>query len=246
MAVQLPVVVDRTSPIPLYHQLAEQFTAMVAEGVLKPGDPFENEISLAERLQLSRPTVRRAISELVAQGLLTRRRGVGTTVATHPVHRRDRLTSLHDDLVRAGRDPRTTVLELSNDAIDAQAAEALGLGPDTPLVFVRRLRSADAGPLAVLRNWLPPAFADLTVAELTATGLYDVLRARGHHPVVGHQTIGARAGTPAERRLLGLGKTDPVLTMVGHAHDATGAVVEFGDHCYRADQYALDVTVREH
>ena len=246
MAVQLPVVVDRTSPTPLYHQLAEQFTAMVADGVLKPGDPFENEISLAERLHLSRPTVRRAISELVDQGLLTRRRGVGTTVATHPVRRRDRLTSLHDDLLRAGREPRTTVLELRSGVLDEHAAEALGRRADTPLVFVRRLRSADAGPLAVLRNWLPPEFADLTVEDLTRTGLYDVLRARGHHPVVGHQTIGARAATTAERRLLGLGKVDPVLTMIGHAHDATGAVVEFGDHCYRADQYALDVTVREH
>ncbi|WP_312721306.1 GntR family transcriptional regulator [Mobilicoccus sp.] len=243
MAVHLPVVIDRTSPTPLYHQLAEQFTAMITDGVLKPGDPFENEISLAERLELSRPTVRRAISELVAEGLLTRRRGVGTTVATHPVHRRDRLTSLHDDLLRTGRHPQTSVLDLRTDVIDERAAEALGRAPDTPLVFVRRLRSTEEGPLAVLRNWLPPEFADLTVDELTRTGLYDVLRTRGHPPEVGHQTIGARAATSVERRLLRLGRIDPVLTMIGHAHDGTGAVVEFGDHCYRADQYALDVTV---
>ena len=77
----IPVVIDRTSPVPLYHQLAEQLTDAVEGGQLKPGDQFENEMALAERLELSRPTVRRAIAELVDRGLLVRRRGVGTTVA---------------------------------------------------------------------------------------------------------------------------------------------------------------------
>ena len=59
---QIPVVIDRSSPVPLYHQLAEQLTAAVENGTLRPGDPFENELALAARLDLSRPTVRRAMS----------------------------------------------------------------------------------------------------------------------------------------------------------------------------------------
>ena len=78
----IPVIIDRSSPVPLYHQLSEQLTAAIADGTLKPGDPFENELALAERLDLSRPTVRRAIAELVTRGLLVRRRGVGTVVAS--------------------------------------------------------------------------------------------------------------------------------------------------------------------
>ena len=85
--------IDRTSPVPLYHQLAQQLTAAIEGGALKPGDAFENELSLAERLDLSRPTVRRAIGEMVARGLLVRRRGIGTTVANEVIHRRDELTS---------------------------------------------------------------------------------------------------------------------------------------------------------
>ena len=95
-AMQLEVVIDRESPVPLYHQLAEQLTAAIDDGRLEPGDPFENEVALATRLSLSRPTVRRAIQEMVDQGLLVRRRGLGTTVANRKVHRKARLSSLFD------------------------------------------------------------------------------------------------------------------------------------------------------
>ncbi|GAB79302.1 transcriptional regulator, GntR family [Austwickia chelonae] len=245
MTAELPVVIDRTSPVPLYHQLAQQLTAAVETGVLKPGDPFENEIALAERLNLSRPTVRRAIAEMVARGLLVRRRGVGTTVANEVIHRRDELTSLYDDLVRAGRTPRTEVLTFDPEAYDNRAATALGQSHTTPLVLIERVRYADDQPIGILRNWLPPQFADLDPDELTQRGLYELLRARGVRPAVAHQTIGARSPDAREQRLLNLGKGEPLLTMTRKAYDSSGAAVEFGDHCYRADQYAFDITVYE-
>jgi DNA-binding GntR family transcriptional regulator len=245
MPVSLPVTIDRASPVPLYHQLAEQLSAAIDTGTLSPGDPFENELALAERLGLSRPTVRRAIAELVAQGLLVRRRGIGTTVAKQMVHRRAELTSLYEDLARDGREPRTDVLSLETDAHDERAAAAFGLSPHTPLVAVVRVRYAGDAPLAVLRNWLPPQFADLTREELQADGLYALLRGRGVRPAVARQTIGARNAGVEDRRLLRLRKAEPLLTMTRAAYDAEGEPVEFGDHCYRAEQYAIDVTVHE-
>lgn len=241
----LDVVIDRSSPVPLYHQLAEQMTAAIQDGTLNPGDPFENELSLAERLNLSRPTVRRAIAELVAQGLLVRRRGIGTTVANRVVHRRDELTSLHDDLLRSGREPRTEVLTFRTDAHDERAAAALQVEEGTSLVFIERVRFAGDSPLALLTNWLPPTFADLTADQLATEGLYQALRQRGVRPVVAQQVIGARSASGRERGLLGIPKAQPLLTMTRHAYDADGTPVEFGDHCYRADQYAFDITVHE-
>ena len=123
----IPVTIDRSSPVPLYHQLAEQLTASIEDGRLKPGDAFENELALAERLDLSRPTVRRAIAELVGRGLLVRRRGVGTTVASQVIHRRDELTSLYDDMVRRGQQPAHRGRSRSAaDDVNPVAAEALG------------------------------------------------------------------------------------------------------------------------
>lgn len=244
MTAQLAVEIDRTSPVPLYHQLAEQLTAAIEGGTLKPGDAFENELSLADRLSLSRPTVRRAIAELVERGLLVRRRGIGTTVANQVVHRRDELTSLHEDLARTGRTPTTKVLRLES-IVDERAAQALQVPVDTSLVFLERLRFAGDQPLAILTNWLPPHDDDFDVAELERDSLYAILRRRGIRPVVGHQVIGARSATATERRLLEVTKAQPLLTMTRHAYDADGTPVEFGDHCYRADQYAFDFTVHE-
>jgi DNA-binding GntR family transcriptional regulator len=241
----LPIQIDRTSPVPLYHQLAEQLTAAISSGTLRPGDPFENELAMADRLGLSRPTVRRAIAELVNKGLLVRRRGIGTTVANQMVHRRAELTSLYDDLMREGRKPRTDVLSLVCDAKDDRAAEALGLPPGTPLVAIVRLRYAGDMPLAIMRNWLPPALEDLTVAQLEEDGLYAVLRARGIRPTVARQRIGARNATTEERRTLHMSKAEPLVTMTRSAYDADGSPVEFGDHCYRADQYSVEVIVSE-
>lgn len=245
MTKQLDVRIDRGSPVPLYHQLSEQLTAAITTGALQPGDPFENEIALADRLGLSRPTVRRAIQELVAQGLLLRRRGLGTTVANRQIHRRAELTSLYDDLKREGvAAPRTEVL--SHDVVrDEHVTAALGLPADTPLLSLVRLRYAGDLPLAVLRNWLPPDYADISREELEGHGLYDLLRRRGARPVVAHQTIGARTPSPAERKHLQLRAAQPVLTMTRSAFDALGNPVEYGDHCYRAQDYTIDVMIDE-
>jgi GntR family transcriptional regulator len=185
-AQQVPVTIDRSSPVPLYHQLAEQLGEAITEGRLQPGDPFENEVAVAERLHLSRPTVRRAIQELVDQGLLIRRRGLGTRVSNRKVHRRAELTSLYDDLKEAGQKPRTELLDLQT-ITDEQAATSLDLPGDTPLLHVTRLRFAGDLPLALLQNWLPPAYSDITADELTSGGLYEALRTRGAKPVVAQQ-----------------------------------------------------------
>lgn len=241
----IPVVIDRSSPVPLYHQLAEQLTAAIEGGRLQPGDPFENELALAARLDLSRPTVRRAIAELVSRGLLVRRRGVGTTVANQVIHRRDKLSSLFDDLVHRGEKPTSEILELDRSLVDPVAAEAMGLDPDTPLVYIKRRRLSGETPAAVLNNYLPPHLAELDEEELRTRGLYEILRDQGVRPVIAHQVIGARRPTAAERTLLGLAPGDPLLTMTRRAFDAEGGPVEYGDHAYRFDQYAFDVTVHD-
>jgi DNA-binding GntR family transcriptional regulator len=245
MAKQLELRIDRDSPVPLYHQLAEQLSQAITSGALQPGDAFENEVALGDRLGLSRPTVRRAIQELVGQGLLLRRRGLGTTVAGRQIHRRAELTSLYDDLKREGTvEPSTCVL--SHEVVhDERASAALGLAPDTPLLSIVRLRKAGDLPLAVMRNWLPPQYSDITRDELEKEGLYALLRERGARPVVAHQSIGARTPTAAERRHLELRPSQPVLTMTRSAFDAVGNPVEYGDHCYRAQDYTIDVMIDE-
>src|SRR5579859_6515547 len=105
----MPIRVDRSSPVPLYYQVAQHLEHMIESGELPMGTRLENETDLADQLGLSRPTMRRAIEYLVGRGLLARKRGIGTQVVHAKVTRDVELTSLYDDLAKTGRAPSTRV-----------------------------------------------------------------------------------------------------------------------------------------
>jgi DNA-binding GntR family transcriptional regulator len=70
------VLLDRSSPVPLYFQVASRLQEQIEHGDLPVGGRLENEVELADRLGVSRPTMRKAIGYLVERGMLVRRRGV--------------------------------------------------------------------------------------------------------------------------------------------------------------------------
>ncbi|MGW0068563.1 GntR family transcriptional regulator, partial [Streptosporangium sandarakinum] len=109
---RLDIDLDRSSPVPLYFQMAERIAEAIQNGELPSGTRLDNEVQLADQLGLSRPTVRQAIQYLVDKGLLVRKRGVGTQVVHGQVKRAVELTSLYDDLRRAGQQPETRVLSI--------------------------------------------------------------------------------------------------------------------------------------
>ena len=244
MAAPLAIDVDRSSPVPLYFQVARQIEAAIASGDLAAGARLENEIELADRLGLSRPTMRRAIQELVAKGMLVRKRGVGTQVVHGAAFQRTvDLTSLYDDLVRTHQSPSTRVVVHDVEAADDDVAAALGVPPGSDVVHIERVRNARQKPLAILRNWLPVQLADFSTEDLEQRGLYALLRGSGVHLRIASQRIGACAASVTEARLLELRKGAPLLTMQRTAWDDSGHVVELGRHVYAPESYSFDVTV---
>src|SRR3954453_1416404 len=141
-----PVEVDRTSPVPLYFQVATRLQELIEKGEIGVGARIENEVDLAERLGVSRPTTRRAIQYLVERGMLVRKRGVGTQVVHPKVRRPVELSSLYDDLVTADRTPRTEVLDLKIIPATNEIADALELPGGTEVTWIERLRCAGGEP----------------------------------------------------------------------------------------------------
>ena len=240
------VVVDRNSPVPLYFQVAQQLEAAIYGGELPAGSRLENEILLADRYGLSRPTMRQAIQHLVDKGLLVRKRGVGTQVVSgQQVRRSVELTSLYDDLTTTGRKPSTWVLECGYVPADGEVAEQLGLKPGDEVLRLLRVRMTDAEPLALMTNYLPASLIDLTAEQLTEHGLYELLRAAGVNLRIANQTIGARSATLEEARLLGETSKVPLLTMARTVYDDKGRAIEYGTHIYLASRYSFTLTLVE-
>ena len=237
---ELDITLDRSSPVPLYHQLAQSIEHAITTGTLAAGDRLENELALTSRLGLSRPTARQAIQELVKKGLLVRKRGVGTQVVRSQFRRDERLSSLNEDLAKAGRTPSTRLLELRVGELDAGVREAIDAAEvtDGEFLTIRRLRLADDVPLALLTNYLPAHFS-IEPADLQTQGLYACLRGLGVNLKIAHQRISARLMTEEEAALLEVDPPAACLTVDRIAYDDVGQFVEFGRHLYHAAHYSI-------
>jgi DNA-binding GntR family transcriptional regulator len=238
-----PVEVDRTSPVPLYFQVASRLQELIENGEIGVGARIENEVDLAERLGVSRPTTRRAIQYLVERGMLVRKRGVGTQVVHPKVRRPVELSSLYDDLVNADRRPRTDVLDLRVIPASQEVADALELAPGSDVTWIERLRYAGGEPLALMHNAIPVNLLPLTERDLAEHGLYELLRRAGLVPRIATQVIGARSATSAEAKILQEKRGASLLTMTRTAWDAGGRALEYGSHLYRASRYSFELNL---
>ena len=238
---------DRNSPIPLYFQIAENLKQAIEDGTLKPGERLDNELDLTERLGVSRPTVRQAVQRLVEQGLVVRRRGLGTVIVAPRILRSVALTSLYDDLAANHRHPATTVLAAREIEADDELAAVLALPAGAEVLSVERLRLADGNPLAIMHNYLPAGLLKGRPEDvLEKTGLYELLRSQGVELHAGEQVIGARHATAHETRMLQAPRTATVLTMTRTTFDISGRPVEHGSHAYLADRYSFKLALITH
>lgn len=243
MSTDLNIQIDRSSPVPLYHQIVQGIEAAIHNGTLEPGSRLENEIDLAQRLNLSRPTMRKAMDELVRSGLLVRKRGVGTQVVSSQVRRHLELSSLNDDLERAGKKPATHALSFSHGPADKRVQGLLQLPAGVQVYHFTRLRTVDGVPLALMENWVRDDIVSIDEQALNEKGLYQILRDAGVNFRLANQHIGAMIANDYQAPLLEVKPGSALVTMERTAVDDTGRNVETGNHVYRADSYSFEMTL---
>ncbi len=239
------VTLDPTSPVPLYHQAAQALEQAIKDGRLPRGSKLEGEVTLAERLGISRPTMREAIKALVDKGLVVRRRGIGTVIAPRPVRRSVALTSLYDDLQKDGREPTTKVLAFEETICPPEITEHLSLDSGAHVWRFDRLRLAGTVPIALMHNAVPADLLKISEKDLERAGLYELFRSNGIVPHVARQRIGARRASTEEAALLQIEPGDPVLTMSRITYDTGGRALEYGWHSYPAASYSFEMVLRD-
>lgn len=204
------------------------------------GAPLPPERELAQRLGVSRMTLRRAVDSLVAQGRLIRRHGVGT----FPVAKREQplaATSFTADMRARGMQPGSLPLESEIIAAGPSLSRHLMVSPDDSVTRLRRLRLADGEPMAIEILHVPTAVAPgLTADDLADRSFYELLRERFDVTVAeGTQTLEVTVTDATESTLLAVPLHSAAFLFERTTRDATGRVVEFVRSVYRGDRYRI-------
>jgi len=138
---------------PKYRVVADRIRTRILSGALRPLDQLPTEHEMSEEFSVSRGTIRTALAELNAEGLIRSAQGSGSYVAAaSPMTRYFSLSSFDDDMRAIGRTPSTEVL--AADVLPAMPGNPLGVSTGTPLILLRRLRLADNRPMAVEERWI--------------------------------------------------------------------------------------------
>ncbi|MGW4110793.1 GntR family transcriptional regulator [Actinosynnema sp. NPDC004786] len=235
---------DRSTGTPLWRQLQDDLITRLHSGDFETG--FPGELALVNDYRVSRHTVRQALHQLRADGLVVAERGRQPRVgpAADVEQPLDTLQSLFASVEAAGLEQRSIVRVLDIRA-DGVIADQLALEGSTPLLHLERLRLAGGSPLAIDRVWLPAAVASpLLDADFTRTSLYTVLAERtGLKVDQSRETIKAVVPTPAERALLDCGP-DVACLSLHRLGRARGRPVEWRHTMVRGDRYAVTTESR--
>jgi GntR family transcriptional regulator len=232
----------KRSGMPRYEQLRTALHELIREGILGPGVALPAERELERVTSWSRVTVRKALAQLVASGVVTSRPGAGNFVGERIVRSFSRLTSFTEDLRSRGLDPKVEFLAREIAIASSEEAMVLAITPGSRVVRLRRLRSGSGRPLAVENTVVPQSI--LPSPDLVSVSLYETLERLGLPPERALQRLHAVALDAATAALLHMTQGTPGLRLERRAYLADGRCVEFTRSIYVADAYDFVAELR--
>lgn len=230
---------------PPYLRLKDQIAAGVADGSYKPHSKLPSQRELGEEFGVSHMTVRRAINELIQEGLIYARAGTGLFVAEpRQAAELGPLIGFTEDMRMRGMVATSRTLDKRFVPASALLADVLDVVAGQPVLFLRRLRMADGEPMAVQNAYLPAAmFPGLADEDFDSVSLYELLFAR--YGIRGHgsrSSAGAKLASEEEAALLGLRPPAALLATEQITIRKDGKPIECVQSLYRGDRYQMQLT----
>ena len=233
---------DKSLPVPLYHQLKNILMTGIESGEWQPDQQIPTEEDLSKRFGISKITVRQALRELAGLGYIRREQGRGTFVSRPKLSQGPReLTGFTEEMRRHNLTAHSRVLHQSIREAEEATAAALQIAIGDPVFVLTRLRLANDEPMGVQTSHIPAALVPGLVDERLETGsLYEILQARyGLHPAKAHETHFALLTPPEHAVLLGIAPGSPALGAERIAYLPGGAPFEFVQSIMRGDRYRI-------
>lgn len=240
---------NQDAATPLYVQLMEELQKDIENGVYKPGDKILTEAEMAKAYGVSLITVRKAVGSLMEKGLVVRKQGKGTFVTKPKLSRNIKaLQSFTEMCLQMGVKPGAKTLENCLVNADEKTAGRLGVEPDSSVVYICRLRSADMEPVQIEKNYFPLKYAYLLDVDFDNNSLFDYLREQGGIRVASSEkVIEVCRATAEEAAYLGVKNGAYLLFVRSTAFDADGNPIYAGVQIINGDRFSLYVyeTTRE-
>lgn len=243
--------INRSSPLPLYQQLKDRIRDDIECGLYKQNERIPTEKELEVIYNVSRTTVRMALEELVLEGLLYRRQGVGTFVAEPKLeYALGKLTSFTEDFKRKGQFPTSKLISLTLQEPSLRIAKQFSTpsNSSTPsqIYEIVRLRLADSKPVGIHIAYITQSsrfnIDDLRLEmEKEDSSLYHFFESRGISIYEGTETIEATVANDYEACLLEVPPKSPLLLVTRTTFDGFKTPVEFVKIIYRADRYRYTI-----
>jgi len=244
-------VIDKSSPVPLHHQLEMFLRQGIESGLFTTYETLPTEQELQEHFKLSRTPIRQALAKLSADGLIDRRRSQGTLVLPQPFEEHlHAFTPFTEEVRRKGQTPGSKLLEFTIIPADADAERLLALPPGASIFHFRRLRFINNEPVGILTTHVAVSIVpDLQASDFTDTGpqqsLYYVLeRIYGLRMVRATETFRAVTLDAEGARLLRVHRNTAVLMRSRVTFDLLGRPVTLEQALYRG-VYRIEWSGRE-
>lgn len=231
---------DKDSKIPIHQQLYSYIKEKIEEGFYEEGDVIPSEKEMQEMFEISRITVRRAISDLEHDGYLIKRRGCGTIVCPRKKERDMSVFNSFSGAARVkGDQPGSIILQCKEIEASVKIAEKLSVENGETVYFLKRLRLLNGRIIALNETYISARLGFSVRREEfdSTTSLYTYLEQHGIILGSADETIEAKMASPEVRRELFLEESHPLLYKERVTYDLDGRPIEFSENSYLSDSY---------
>jgi GntR family transcriptional regulator len=231
--------IDPGSATPLYAQVEAVLAADIAGGTLTAGSQLPTENSLIERFGVSRPTVRKAVQNLISRGLVEILRGKGTFVARPKITQElTALTGFVEDMQALGRNPTARLIDRQVVAADKTVAHQLALPAGSLVVRIQRVRLADGEPVSFDETYLPREIGEKVLTnDLEVEPIFALLEQKYDMPLVeAEYRLEAVTAEAPVAQALGIQTGSPLFRIERTSYCAGSRPVDYEKLYYRGDR----------
>ncbi len=237
--------IDHDSPVPLHVQVEELLRQLIDEPEYRSGKYLPPEVDLAKQLGISRNTIRQATNKLEYEGLIVRKKGLGTKVATSVVATKlDSWHSFTQEMNEKGIAFTNFLIEAKWEVAGNKVAKFFNIPEKTMVVKLSRLRGDAAGPFVYFESYFHPRVG-LTPDEDFTKPLYELLERKYNTIVTSScEQIRARKSTALTAKRLKIKTGEPVLLRERFVYDPGNRPVEYNIGFYNAEKFTYTIEIK--